>query len=91
MERYLGQDVHGESTTCVVLSAAGKVVRRDVVETNGQALIGYVKGLPGRLHVGLEEGEWSQWLFEILSPHAVEVVVVRSHWQPGAKNDHPSG
>ncbi|MGH7571436.1 MAG: IS110 family transposase [Gemmatimonadota bacterium] len=87
MERYLGMDVHGESTTVVVLSAAGKAVRRDRVETNGRALVGYVKAQAGRLHICLEEGEWSQWLYEILSPYAVEVVVYRPRWRPGAKSD----
>ena len=87
MERYLGMDVHRDSTTVEVLRATGKRVRRDRVETNGQALVGHLKGLAGRLHVCLEEGEWSQWLVEILSPHAAEVVVYRPRWQPGAKND----
>lgn len=87
MERYLGLDVHRDSTTVVVLSAHGKRVRRDRVETNGQALVGYLQSLAGRLHLCLEEGEWSQWLVEILSPHAVEVVVYRPQWKPGSKND----
>ena len=87
MERYLGLDIHSESTTVVVLSAKGKRVRQDQVETNGKALVGYLKTLAGRLHLCLEEGEWSQWLVEILSPHAAAVVVYRSRWQPGAKSD----
>ncbi len=37
MDRYLGLDVHRDSTTVVVLSAKGKRVRHDRVETNGQA------------------------------------------------------
>ncbi|MGH9380549.1 MAG: hypothetical protein ACRD2Z_08050 [Thermoanaerobaculia bacterium] len=32
MERYLGFDVHKASTTCVVLSAQGKRVRRELME-----------------------------------------------------------
>jgi len=43
MERYLGGDVHAASVTFSVLDASGKQVRRDVVETNGQALVGYLK------------------------------------------------
>ena len=86
MERYFGMDVHGESTTVVVLSAPGKVVRRDRVETNGGALVGYLKGQAGRLHLCLEEGEWSPWLYEILSPHAVEMVAYRPRWRLGPKN-----
>lgn len=87
MERYLGIDVHKASTTCVVLSTQGKRVRRDRVETNGKVLVRYVKSLAGELSICLEEGEWSQWLAEILSPHVREVVVCRPQWRPGAKND----
>ena len=87
MERYLGGDVHAASVTFSVLDASGKQLRRDVVEANGQALVGYLKQLPGRLHLCIEEGEWSQWLYEILSPHVAEMVVHRSVWKPGVKSD----
>lgn len=87
MERYLGIDVHKVSCTCVVLSEKGKRVCRDRVETHGDALVGYVKSLAGRLRVCVEEGEWSEWLVEILSPHAAAVVVCRPEKRLGAKND----
>lgn len=87
MERYLGIDVHRDSSTITVLSAAGKRVRRDVVATSGSALVRYVRELTGRLHVCIEEGPWSEWLVEILSPHVERVVVFQNEWRPGAKND----
>ena len=69
MERYIG----GDGVTFSVRNEAGKVVRRDVVETNGRALIGYLSQQPGNVHLCIEEGEWSQWLHEILSPHVAEL------------------
>ncbi len=88
MERYLGADVHAASVTFCVLDASGQQVRRDVVETNGKALVGYLQQLPGNLHLCLEEGEWSQWLYEILSPHVAELVVYRSSTRKsGSKSD----
>ena len=87
MQRYLGIDVHSKSSTICVLSAAGKKVRQDVVETNGQALIGHLGQIPGRLHVCLEEGEWSGWLHEILEPHVAEIVVEHPQWKAGSKSD----
>lgn len=87
MERYIGADVHAASMSFSVLGAAGKQVRRDVVETHGPALVGYLKQLPGTLHLCIEEGEWSQWLYEILSPHVAEMVVYRGEWKPGVKSD----
>lgn len=87
MERYIGGDVHAASVTFSVRSEAGKVLRRDVVETNGQALIAYLSQQPGDVHLCIEEGEWSQWLHEILSPHVAELVVYRAQWRPGSKSD----
>ncbi len=87
MERYLGADVHAASVTFCVLDASGKQVRRDVIETNGRALVGYLQQQAGNLHLCLEEGEWSQWLYEILSPRVAELVVYRGEWKPGQKSD----
>lgn len=87
MERYLGMDVHAESCSFCVLNSSGKVVRRDVVETNGRALISYLKQLAGRLHLCYEESEWAGWLWEILSPHVAEVVVFRGERRKGSKSD----
>ncbi len=87
MQRYRGLDVHSESCTVSVLGEAGKEVRRDVVETNGQALVGLLEQIPGTLHLCVEEGEWSQWLYEILSPHVAKMVVVWAESKRGAKSD----
>jgi transposase len=87
MQRYLGVDVHGASCTFSVLSEAGREVGRQVVETNGQALVGYLRQLSGTLHPCVEEGEWSQWLYEILSPHVTELVVVWPERRGPAKSD----
>lgn len=87
MERYLGLDVHAGSCTLSVLSEAGKEIRREVLETNGQALVGMLQQLPGRLHLCVEEGEWSGWLYEILSPHVAEMAVVWPESKKGAKSD----
>jgi transposase len=87
MERYIGGDVHAASVTFSVRGATGKIVRRDVVETNGKALIGYITQQPGDIHLCIEESEWSGWLYEILAPHVAEFVVYRPRWRPGPKSD----
>ena len=87
MERYIGGDVHAASVTFSVRSATGKIVRRDVVETNGKSLVGYITQQPGNVHLCIEEGEWSEWLHEILAPHVAEFVVYRPGWRPGSKSD----
>ena len=55
MERLIGLDVHRPSTTCAVIDARGKRVRVDVVETNGQALIEFLKLQPGTLRFNARE------------------------------------
>lgn len=87
MKRYLGIDVHRDSSTMCVLSATGKRVAREVLATNGHALVSAVRKLRGTLHVCIEEGTWSEWLYEILSPHVAELVVYQNEWTPGAKSD----
>ena len=88
MERYLGLDAHGQSCTFGVMGPSGRKIRHDVVETNGAALVEYLRGLPGRKHLCLEEGTQSAWLYEILSPHVEEIVVAGIHEKSrGPKSD----
>lgn len=87
MKRYIGLDVHAASTTFAVVGESGKQLATHVVETNGQALVEQLKTIPGKKHVCLEEGTQSAWVYEILSPHAEEVVVTMVSESRGQKND----
>jgi len=57
------------------------------VETNGSALVGFLKTVPGEKHLILEEGTMAQWMFEILRPHVKQVVVVGVLKARGSKTD----
>lgn len=87
MERYVGVDAHARSCTLVVMSATGQHLRSLVVETNGEALVQAVQGIGGRVHVCLEEGTQSAWLYELLKPHVAEIVVSMPPEKRGAKSD----
>jgi transposase len=87
MDRYIGLDVHVESTTCVVLEANGKRLKTEVVPTTAPALIRFVRSLGGQLHVVTEEGQQSTWVYETLQPHVAEMVVAMPRRREGAKND----
>ena|SRR5450432_4838214 len=76
MEKYIGLDVHSTSCTAVVVDARGKQLSTHVIETNGQALINFIKTQAGRIHLCMEEGTQSGWLAEILSPHVFKLAVV---------------
>jgi transposase len=88
MDKYIGLDVHLKSCTLAVLNAAGKQLSWQVVETNGEALVEAVKGVSGNVHICLEEGTQSAWVYEILSPLVAEVIVIAlSERVQGNKND----
>lgn len=87
MERYIGLDAHSQSCTFAVLSERGKQLKVQVVETNGQSLVEFLKLVPGRRHLCIEEGTSSQWLYEILSPYTHSIAVVRGEKNQGNKSD----
>ena len=87
MERTIGLDPHGTSCTFGVLGPSGRKLRHDVVETNGAALVRYLRSIPGNKHLCLEEGTQSAWLYEILSPHVEELVVAGIRESRGQKSD----
>jgi hypothetical protein len=70
-----------------VIGPSGRKLRNDVVETNGRALASYLRSIPGKKHLCLEEGAQSAWLYEILSPHVEEVVVAGVSESRGQKSD----
>jgi hypothetical protein len=69
------------------MSASGQRLKSLVVETNGSALVEAVRGIAGRVHVCLEEGTQSAWLYELLRPHVAEVVVAMAPERKGPKDD----
>jgi len=87
MDRYIGLDVHAASTTFAVVGPSGKRLGTHVVETNGMEVVEQLKRIAGQRHVCLEEGTQSTWMYEILSPHAEEVVVMGVAESRGPKSD----
>lgn len=87
MDRYIGLDVHSASCTAGVLSAKGKRLKSEVLETNGEALIGFLKTIPGNKHLVIEEGTHAAWLHEILMQHVSELVVIGVPKTKGQKSD----
>jgi transposase len=87
MDRFIGIDVHAASSTVAVINGKGKRVAQHVVETNGRALIDCIRLIPGRRHLCVEEGVQSAWLYEILAPHAEDMVVTCVSESRGQKSD----
>ncbi len=87
MDRYIGVDVHMQSCTVAVMGATGRRLREEVVATNGRDLVEAIRKVDGQRHVCLEEGTQSEWLYELLMPHAEEVVVASPGEDHGPKSD----
>ena len=66
--KYIGMDVHKESMSIAVRNAAGKNVMESVIETKANMILEFIDGLRGDVHVTLEEGTWSAWLYDLLKP-----------------------
>jgi transposase len=87
MDRYVGLDAHAQTCTLAVMGPTGKRLTSRVVETNGHALLEAIRGIPGRVHLCLEEGTQSSWLYEILGPQVAEIVVAVPEENKGPKDD----
>lgn len=88
MDVYAGLDVHATSCTAVLRNTGGKTTEQKVLATNGGELVQFFKAQRGRVHLCIEEGTQSAWLWEVLSPHVFEMVVVGvTEKQRGAKDD----
>jgi hypothetical protein len=87
--KYIGMDVHKESISIAVRSAAGKLVMECVIETKANAILDFIHGLRGELQVTFEEGTWAAWLYDLLKPHVTKLVVCdpRKNSRDGNKND----
>lgn len=85
--RFIGIDAHQQSCTLAVMGPSGRRCKQLVVETSAKALKEAVKGISGEKHLCLEEGEHSEWLYELFEPLVQDLVVVQPEKTGGAKND----
>ena len=73
--KYIGMDVHKEAIAIAVMNGEGKLTMESIIETKASTILQFIQGLRGDLHVTLEEGTWSAWLYDLLKPHVTELVV----------------
>jgi transposase len=87
--KYVGLDVHQASTSVCVREESGRIIARGVIPTEERALLEYIAGMRGSVHVALEEGTQAQWLYDLLKPrvHRVAVCDRRGERKQGSKGD----
>ena len=88
--KYVGLDVHQATTVAAVREESGRVITRSILPTEGPAIVEFVRGMRGAVHVALEEGTQAQWIHDLLHPvvHRVLVCDRRGQVQRGSKSDH---
>src|SRR3989304_5645983 len=86
MERYIGLDVHSTTCTAAVISPTGKLLKATVIETCARALIDFLRSMPRAILV-MEEGNQSDWLYEVLWAFTSDILVVQARRSSGNKND----
>ncbi len=57
--RYIGLDVHRDTISAAVLDSEGKVMMQSVLATRAAAILDFLHGIKGTLHVTFEEGNHS--------------------------------
>jgi len=89
--KYIGLDVHQATISAAVLDSAGNLVMEAILETKAEAILQFIHGLRGSLHVTFEEGTCAAWLHDLLKPHVAKVLVCdprkNALLKAGNKND----
>jgi transposase len=73
--KYVGLDVHRDTISVVVLEESGKMVMQTILATQSGAILDFVGGLRGTIHLTFEEGTHSAWLHDLLARRVARVVV----------------
>jgi transposase len=73
--KYVGLDVHRDTISVAVLNAEGKLVMQSVIATQAAAILDFLQGLRGTLHVTFEEGTHSGWLYDLLVRRVAHLMV----------------
>lgn len=87
--KYVGLDVHQATTVIAVREESGRIIARSILPTEATALTQFFRSVQGSVHVSFEEGTQSHWLYTLLVPLVMRVVVCnrRDARRQGNKND----
>jgi transposase len=68
-------DVHRDTISVAVLDESGRLMMQSVLATRANAILDFIHGLRGTLHVTFEEGTHSAWLYDLLARRVAKLVV----------------
>jgi hypothetical protein len=73
--KYVALDVHQATTVASVREPSGRVIARSILPTEATALVEFVAGMRGSIHVAFGEGTQTRWLHDLLAPLVDRVIV----------------
>jgi transposase len=73
--KYVGMDVHTATIFVAVQDADGKLIMESVIEAKRNTIVQFIQGLRGEVLLTFEEGTWSAWLYDMLTPYVTRIVV----------------
>jgi len=89
--KYVGLDVHKNTTSIAVRNGDGKLIMESVIVTSQEAIVSSIRGLSGTVHVTFEEGNYSAWLYPLLVRRVAKLIVCNPRknalLKAGNKND----
>jgi len=89
--RYIGMDVHRDTISVAVVDEQGGLMMESVLATRAAAILDFIHGVRGTLHVTLEEGTHSAGLYDLLVRRVAKLVVCNprknARLKSGSKSD----
>lgn len=73
--RYIGLDLHRDTISAAVLDKDGKLMLQSVLATRAAAILDFLQGITGTLHVTFEECCHAAWLYDLLNSRVARLVV----------------
>jgi hypothetical protein len=73
--RFVGLDVHAETTSICMCDRNGRVLHETVIPTTAAALRRYFRVHRGRIAATLEEGSLASWVYQVLHGRVADLLV----------------
>jgi hypothetical protein len=89
-DKYIGMDLHSETIRAAVRNHAGQLQLEVTTAMQASAVLDFVGGLQGTLHIAFEEGIHAAWLYDLLlsRPRVAEVVACDPRQLPHRKGEN---
>ena len=86
--KYIGMNLHSATISIAVVNDAGKLNMEATLATEASAVLDFIAGVQGTLHVAFEEGIHAPWLYDLLLPHVAQVLVCNARRLPRHRGEN---